>query len=144
MRSKITTALSIAVLVSVAASSFAQSTSSVEAARADGTGDIRIADKFDQLDRNDDGLLSREEAQADYEIGNLYDSFDTSATIENAAKNSSADGITHEQFEAGMQALAKGGTIGPAASGGETILVFPDGTMERVKGTGIQPKKPGQ
>jgi|AntDeeMetagen681_2_1112603.scaffolds.fasta_scaffold04696_2 hypothetical protein len=104
------------------------------------TGDIEMSDKFRQLDANGDGLLSREEAQADPAIGSRYDSFDTSGTMEKHARNTRPGGITEEQFEAGLQATASGGTIGPSASGGETLLVYPDGTMERVKGSGIQPK----
>lgn len=139
MLSKIATTLSLAILTSTSFAVLADSTSArIDAARADGTGDVEISEKFQQLDRNGDGLLSRSEAEADYAIGNLYDSFDTSATIEKGSENS-AEGITEEQFEAGMQALAKGsGAIGPAVSGGETILIYPDGTMERVKGTGVQ------
>ena len=135
---RIATTLSLALLASTSVA--AESTAAdIDAARADGTGDIEISEKFRQLDRNGDGLLSRSEAEADYTIGALYDSFDTSATIEGGSSESAGSGITLEQFEAGMQALASGGVIGPSASGGETILVFPDGTMERVKGTGIQP-----
>ncbi|MBS63696.1 MAG: hypothetical protein CMN27_12205 [Salinisphaera sp.] len=134
---RIATTLSLALLAS--ASFAAESTAAdIDAARADGTGNIEISEKFAQLDRNGDGRLTREEAEADYTIGHLYDSFDTSATIEGGTTENSGRGITLEQFEAGMQALASGGVIGPSASGGETILVFPDGTMERVKGTGIQ------
>lgn len=144
MQTSIVTTLALFVLIATPCAVMADTTSadastSSQANNHD-TGDIQISDKFRQLDANGDGLLSREEAQADTTIGALYDSFDTSGTIEKQARNKRPGGITEEQFEAGLQATASGGTIGPAASGGETLLVYPDGTMERVKGSGIQPK----
>jgi hypothetical protein len=94
-----------------------------------------LSDKFAELDANNDGLLSQAEAEADPTVGAAYESFDTTNTIEDRARNARPGGITVQQFEAGMQAAATSGAIGPPVSGGETYLVYPDGTMERVKGT---------
>lgn len=94
-----------------------------------------LADKFAELDANNDDLLSQQEAQADATVGAAYESFDTGETIEQRESNARPGGITREQFEAGMQAAASNGAIGPPVSGGETYKVYPDGTMERVKGT---------
>ena len=99
-----------------------------------------LADKFAELDTDRNGLLSAAEAEADPTVGAAYESFDTTNTIEDSASNARAGGITLEQFEAGMQAAARSGAIGPPVSGGETYLVYPDGTMERVKGTGADAK----
>lgn len=144
MQSRIVTTLTLFVLAAapcaVMADTMKTDAGTSGAASSGDTGDIKMSNKFRQLDTNGDGLLSREEAQADSAIGSLYDSFDTSGTMEKHARNTRPGGITEEQFEAGLQTTASGGTIGPAASGGETLLVYPDGTMERVKGSGIQPK----
>lgn len=87
---------------------------------------------FEQLDANGDGLLSRQEAAAVPSIADVYDSLDTRATIQQPSKNAHAAGITLQQFEAGMQAADTSGAFGPAASGGQTYLVYPDGSREPV------------
>lgn len=97
---------------------------------------VPVAQVFERLDSNDDGRLSRAEAQAAPRIAELYSSLDTSETLEAHARESGAAGITLEQFEAGLQAADTGGVVGSPVSGGETLLVYPDGTHERVKGTG--------
>ena len=100
-----------------------------------------LNDKFNQLDRNDDGMLTRAEAQRDPTIASVYASFDTSATLEAQAKHPDAEGITREQFEAGMQAAASGGVVGAPVSGGETYRIYPDGTIEIVEGTGVNSRR---
>ena len=120
--------------------------------QAAATGDVvtSLADKFAELDENGDGLLSQTEAESDPTVGATYESFDTTGTIEDSAQNARPGGITVEQFEAGMQAAASSGALGPPVSGGETYKVYPDGTMERVKGTGVdaqgklQPARPNK
>ncbi len=103
--------------------------------------DAALAAQFKQLDSNSDGLLSENEARASSRVSELYESLDTSGTIEADARNNQPGGITYDQFEAGMTAADKSGSVGPAASGGETFKVYPDGTSERVEGTGVG-KKP--
>ena len=44
---------------------------------------------------------------------------------------SMSDGISREQFQAGMQAASSGsGSFGPAVSGGETYTIMRDGTRQ--------------
>ena len=81
---------------------------------------------FDQLDANGDGYLSRAEASAVEPIANMYDSMDTNATLEKQAKHSNP-GIDYAQFKAGIEAARSSGAFGPAVSGGQTYLVYPDG-----------------
>jgi hypothetical protein len=87
--------------------------------------------QFNALDRNGDGVLSRAEASASETVADLYESLDTSETIEADAKQGTPNGITREQFEAGMQARSSGsGSVGPAVSGGETYTIMRDGTRK--------------
>lgn len=105
-------------------------------AATSGTNDINIgadsqlpvAAQFDMLDQNSDGVISRAEAQASTELSALYDTFDTSATLEQGARQPGhPSGITQAQFAAGLQAMGAG-VIGPAVSGGETYIILGDGT----------------
>lgn len=123
----------------VAASAVAAESGSAAGTTNDGlTQDSgTLAARFHELDANGDGVLSRSEAEASSTVASLYESLDTSATIEDSATNAKPDGITLDQFESGMQAAHSGGTVGPAASGGETYKVYPDGSREKVEGTGI-------
>lgn len=90
-----------------------------------------INTQFDALDTNGDGRLSRAEAQSSSRVSALYDSMDTAGTIEDRAEQSATDGITRDQFQAGMQAAASGsGSIGPAVSGGETYTMMRDGSRK--------------
>lgn len=89
---------------------------------------------FKQLDANGDGLLSQEEANAVPTLGEAYESFNTHATIQQPAKNAHEDGITLQQFEAGMQAAKRSGAFGPAVSGGEKYWVYPDGSRVSANG----------
>ena len=69
----------------------------------------------------DDGTLTRAEAEANPRVAEIYDSLDTGENIENPSTNAPAEGINFNQFEAGMTADREGkGTVGLAASGGET------------------------
>lgn len=89
--------------------------------------------QFDMLDTNDNGVISRAEAQASPELSKLYGTFDTSATIEDEArKPGHPQGITLAQFKAGIQAMGSG-VVGPAASGGATYIVLQDGTRIKKK-----------
>lgn len=87
---------------------------------------------FDQLDANGDGYLSRAEASAVEPIANMYDSMDTNATLEKQAKHSNP-GIDYAQFKAGIEAARSSGAFGPAVSGGQTYLVYPDGHRVQIK-----------
>ncbi|AWN14721.1 hypothetical protein [Salinisphaera sp. LB1] len=97
-----------------------------------------LAAEFHKLDTNNNGVLSRSEAQANPTVAKLYDSMDTNASIKSdpRAKKSdvSAGGITLKQFEAGMQA-AHGGTAGPAVSGGQTYIVMKNGSKRKLPKT---------
>ncbi|MFC3105229.1 hypothetical protein [Salinisphaera aquimarina] len=128
--------LTVLALALLAGSGFATQAAAADDASTD------LAARFAQLDSNGDGLLSRTEAEADSTLSDMYDSLDTSPTIEDSATNAKPGGITLDQFESGMEAAQSGGTVGPAASGGETFKVYPDGTHERVEGTGINPHRP--
>lgn len=87
---------------------------------------------FDQLDANGDGYLSRAEASAAEPIADMYDSMDTNETLEKQARHGNA-GIDYAQFKAGIEAARSSGAFGPAASGGETYLVYPDGHRQRIE-----------
>ncbi|MES1926605.1 hypothetical protein [Salinisphaera sp. T31B1] len=104
-------------------------------------GDDSASAMFQRLDSNGDGVISQSEAEADARVSRLYDTLDTRGTIENSAANANAEGITQAQFEAGMTAAQRSGAVGPAASGGETYKVYPDGSQERVEGTGVGQSK---
>ena len=91
---------------------------------------------FERLDSDGDGMLSQAEAQANPRVSELYESLDTSNTLEEHARNSQP-GISRDQFEAGMAAAETSGAVGPAAAGGETYKVYPDGSREQVEGTGV-------
>ncbi|WP_348766028.1 hypothetical protein [uncultured Salinisphaera sp.] len=94
-----------------------------------------INTQFDALDTNGDGVLSRAEAEANPRVSALYDSMDTADTIEDRDKQSMPDGISREQFQAGMQAASSGsGSFGPAVSGGETYTIMRDGTRQLKQG----------
>lgn len=98
-----------------------------------GPGDLAATRAlFDQLDANGDGYLSRAEAGAAQPIADMYDSMDTNDTLEKQAKHGNA-GIDYAQFKAGIEAARSSGAFGPAASGGQTYLVYPDGHRERIK-----------
>ncbi|MES1929798.1 hypothetical protein SADO_11089 [Salinisphaera dokdonensis CL-ES53] len=93
--------------------------------------------QFNALDRNGDGVLSRAEASANESVSALYDSLDTSETIEDRAKEGTPHGITREQFEAGLQAQSSGsGSVGPAVSGGETYTIMRDGSRKLKESAG--------
>lgn len=81
--------------------------------------------QFKALDSNGDGMLSRSEANANSRISKIYDSLDTSETIEAGAEQSAGGGISFEQFESGLQAQssASGGVVGDAVSKGEPRVV---------------------
>ena len=106
---------------------------------ADAAGDtISLQTLFERLDSDNDGTLTRAEAEANPRVAEIYDSLDTRENIENPSTNAPAEGINFNQFEAGMTADREGkGTVGPAASGGETYLVYPDGSRERIDDSGI-------
>ncbi len=94
-----------------------------------------INTQFDALDTNGDGVLSRSEAESNPRISALYDSMNTADTIEDSAKESTPNGLTRDQFQAGMQAAASGsGSLGPAASGGETYTIMRDGSRKLKQG----------
>lgn len=93
--------------------------------------DAAAQTRFDALDRNGDGLLSRAEASASDTVSRLYESLNTRDTIENEAKKARPAGITRAQFQAGMQARQSGsGSVGPAVSGGQTYTLMRDGTRK--------------
>jgi len=93
--------------------------------------DASAQTQFNALDRNGDGVLSRAEASASDTVSQLYDSLDTRETIEHDAKQGMPDGITREQFQAGIQARESGsGSFGPAVSGGETYTIMRDGSRK--------------
>jgi len=87
---------------------------------------------LNQLDANGDGLLSKAEANAVPSIGDAYDWFDTGATIQQPQQKASSNGITLDQFEAGMQAAGQGGAFGPSVSGGNHYLQYPDGSRDEL------------
>ena len=89
--------------------------------------DSALRTRFDALDANGDGVLSRSEAADSEEVAEIYDSLDTSATIEDRESQSSPGGITFDQFQAGLQARGAG-VVGPAVSGGQTYIIMRDGT----------------
>lgn len=89
--------------------------------------DSALRTRFEALDTDGDGVLSRSEAADSAEVAEIYDSLDTSATIEDRESESSPDGVTFDQFQAGMQARGAG-VVGPAVSGGETYIIMRDGT----------------
>lgn len=100
---------------------------------AGGAADTR----FSALDRNGDGVLSRAEASASQAVSHIYDSLDTSNTIEDSAGQRTPQGITREQFQAGMQARSSAsGSVGPAVSGGETYTIMRDGTRKLKENAG--------
>ena len=100
---------------------------------AGGPGDLSATRAlFDQLDANGDGYLSRAEASAAQPIADMYDSMDTNATLEKQAKHGNA-GIDYAQFKAGIEAARSSGAFGPAVSGGQTYLVYPDGHRVQIK-----------
>lgn len=98
--------------------------------RTDSNASLRA--RFNTLDTNGDGVISRSEAQADPRLTSMYDSFDTRNTLETKARGSHPRGITLDQFEAGMQAAAHGGVVGPAVSGGGTYVLMKNGQMRPV------------
>ncbi|MGN8197588.1 hypothetical protein ACS8Y6_02725 [Salinisphaera sp. RV14] len=111
---------------------------SAGAAQAGTSSRVSLAAEFHKLDTNNNGVLSRSEAQANPTVAKRYDSMDTNASIKSdprARKSDvSAGGITLKQFEAGMQA-AHGGTVGPAVSGGETYIVMKNGSKRKLPKT---------
>ena len=98
--------------------------------QAAGQGSITIRTLFDQLDRNDNARISRDELEANPAIAEAYDSFDTGPTIQQPAENTRPGGITYAQFAAGMEAASQSGAFGPAVSGGQRYLEYPDGSRE--------------
>lgn len=112
-----------------------QTTGSAANPQSRGNAQAGLNAEFDTLDRNGDGVLSRSEASANETVAKLYDSLDTSETIEDRVRETSVNGITRAQFQAGMQALHSGsGTVGPAVSGGETYILMRDGTRKPKQG----------
>ncbi len=108
---------------------------SVGAGGANASMNSSASAEFRALDTNGDGVISRTEASKSPALAKAYDSFDTSGTIEDKAKNGGAGGITPEQFQAGMQAAhSKSGVVGDAVSGGETYTMMKDGT-QKLKGS---------
>ena len=91
---------------------------------------VTIRTLFEQLDRNGDDVLSRDELDANPAIADAYDSFDTGQTIQQPAENTRPGGVTYAQFAAGMQAAGQSGAFGPAVSGGQRYLEYPDGSRE--------------
>lgn len=89
-----------------------------------------LAARFKQLDTNGDGTLSRSEALASQQVSSMYDSLNTNETIEKQAKKPGANGITLDQFEAGMQAAQNGGVVGDSVSGGGTYTVMKNGARK--------------
>ncbi|WP_348760800.1 hypothetical protein [uncultured Salinisphaera sp.] len=91
---------------------------------------VTLRTLFNQLDRNGDEVLSRDELEANPAIADAYDSFDTGQTIQQPVENTRPGGVTYAQFAAGMQAAGKSGAFGPAVSGGQRYLEYPDGSRE--------------
>lgn len=123
-----TTASAVLALGPVAPVLAQSSNDSATARTSRPTSGINLATLFHQLDTDHNDLLSRQEAAAEPAIAKAYDSFDTDETIQQPARNAHAGGITFDQFQAGMAAARDSGAFGPAASGGERYLVYPDGT----------------
>lgn len=89
---------------------------------------------FKKLDVNGDGVLSATEAKANPQVADLYESMDTNASIKTDPKAGKGDGnvegVTLDQFKAGIQAAAAG-SAGPAVSGGGIYTQMRDGTMKK-------------
>jgi len=89
---------------------------------------------FKKLDVNGDGVLSATEAKANSQVADLYESMDTNASIKTdptAGKgDGNVEGVTLDQFKAGIQAAAAG-SAGPAVSGGGIYTLMRDGTMKK-------------
>ncbi|GAB3680647.1 hypothetical protein [Salinisphaera aquimarina] len=84
--------------------------------------------QFSALDTDGNGMLSRSEAAQSPQLSKMYDSLDTSQTIEGGAQSG---GLTLDQLQAGLQAQASGsGAVGPAVSGGETYTLMKDGSKK--------------
>lgn len=78
--------------------------------------------RFDQIDANGDGHLSRAEASAVQPITDMSDVMDIH------------DGIDSAPFKSRIEAAGPSSTFGRAASGGgRTYQVYPDGHRVRVK-----------
>lgn len=92
--------------------------------------------QFKKLDTNGNGVLSMSEAQANPAVAKLYNSLKTNESISTDPKAKRSDaktnGVTLEQFKAGMHA-ATGGTAGPAVSGGDTYTVMKDGAKKTME-----------
>ena len=80
--------------------------------------------------RTDEDAHRNEELAANPAIAEAYDSFDTGPTIQQPAENTRPGGITYAQFAAGMEAASQSGAFGPAVSGGQRYLEYPDGSRE--------------
>lgn len=95
------------------------------------SSDAALRTRFNALDSDGDGVISRSEAADSEQLADMYDSLNTSETIEDRAKESNPNGLTFDQFQAGMQAYESGsGTVGPAVSGGQTYTIMRDGTRK--------------
>jgi len=113
------------------ASTHTNSSASVGAGGANAGMSSSASAEFRALDTNSDGMISRTEASKSPALAKAYDSFDTSGTIEDKAKNGKTGGITPEQFEAGMQAAhSKSGAMGDSVSGGGTYIQMKDGSQK--------------
>lgn len=107
--------------------------------------DRALGTQFRALDSNGDGAISRSEAASNPQLARMYDSLDTSATIEDRAKQSTPSGLTFDQFKAGMQANASGsGALGPSVSGGETYILMKDGSKRLKSGSSRMNSGTGQ
>ncbi|WP_423823093.1 hypothetical protein V5738_03880 [Salinisphaera sp. SPP-AMP-43] len=86
---------------------------------------------FQRLDTNNDGVLSQSEAQANDQVAELYSSMNNSTSIQSDPQANptdiNANGVTLNQFEAGMTA-ASGGAAGPSVEGGQVYTIMKDGS----------------
>lgn len=69
---------------------------------------ISLKSRFDALDSDDNGVISRSDASGNARLQSMFDSLDTGGSIEKDAKSAGAEGISYEQFKAGMQAEGQG------------------------------------
>lgn len=84
---------------------------------------VSLKSRFDALDSDDNGVISRSDASGNARLQSMFDSLDTGGSIEKDAKSAGAEGISYEQFKAGMQARAQGGVVGDAVSRGVPQIV---------------------
>jgi len=82
-----------------------------------------LKSKFNALDSDGNGAISRSEASGNARLQSMFDSVDTDENIEDDAKGADVEGITYKQFKAGMQAKAQSGVVGSAVSKGKARVV---------------------